>query len=134
MSPASSAPSSHAQAPALSDCAIIPMADVLYSRWTTPILWVLQHHGPQRFTEIRRHLGTVTAKVLTQRLRHLERDGLIHHAVTGSVPPRSDYSITALGLSLNPAFRELAAWSTTNLHLVEQARQDYDTSGNRRPA
>lgn len=131
MSPTTAAPSTRSERPPLSACPIIPVVDMVFSRWTTPILWVLQHHGPQRHTEIRRQLAPVTAKVLTHRLRQLERDGLVHRTSTGGVPPRSTYTITDLGLSLTPTFGTLAAWSTSNMHLVEEARQRYDRSGRR---
>ncbi len=123
-----------ADAEVLDPCPVAPVIDVVFSRWTTPVLWVLQHHGPLRFTEIREYLGAVTAKVLTQRLRQLERDGLITRKHFREAPPRVEYSITDLGLSLSPAFRVLAGWATENMGRVRQSRARYDTSGRPRPA
>lgn len=120
--------------PAVDACPISPLIDVVFSRWTTPILWVLQHHGPQRFTDVRRHLGTVTAKVLTQRLRQLERDGLVQRSYVAAVPPRAEYAITDLGLSLSPTFRMLATWAGAHMPAVEEARAGYDAAGRPRPA
>lgn len=119
---------------AVGACPINPVIEIVFSRWTTPILWTLQKQGPQRFNEIRRHLGTVTPKVLTQRLRQLERDGLVQREYFAEVPPRAEYAITELGLSLTPAFRVLASWTGSNIHLVEEARQQYDLSGRPRVA
>lgn len=132
--PTTSAPTVRHDVAALDACPISPLIDVVFSRWTTPILWVLQHHGPQRFNEIRRHLGSVTAKVLTQRLRQLERDGLVTRTYVAAVPPRADYAITDLGLSLSPTFRMLATWAGANMPAVEGARAQYDASGRPRPA
>nr|WP_261564522.1 helix-turn-helix domain-containing protein [Frankia gtarii] len=100
--------------------------DIVFSRWTTPILWTLNEHGRQRFVELERRIATITPKVLTQRLRQLERDGLIVRTYHPEVPPRVEYEISDLGRSLAPLFAHLADWVTTNLDTVEQARHDYD--------
>lgn len=115
-------------------CPVSPLIDVVFSRWTTPILWTLQVHGPQRFNELRRRLDQVTGKVLTQRLRQLERDGLVDRVHQPQVPPKSTYSITPLGLSLSPAFRVLAEWTGTHMHEVDTAREQYDEAGKPRSA
>jgi DNA-binding HxlR family transcriptional regulator len=115
-------------------CPVSPVIDVVFSRWTTPILWLLQNRGPLRFNAIRDTLGTVTAKTLTQRLRQLERDGLITRTYYPEVPPRVEYEITELGLSLSPAFRLLVGWSADNMPSVHQARARYDQAGGPMPA
>jgi DNA-binding HxlR family transcriptional regulator len=106
-------------------CPIAPVADVVFSRWTTPILWTLNEYGRLRFVELERRISTITPKVLTQRLRHLERDGLIVRTYHPEVPPRVEYEISDLGRSLAPLFAALAGWSV-NLDKVRQARLDYD--------
>lgn len=107
-------------------CPISPVVDIVFSRWTTPILWTLHEHGRQRFVELERRIAAITPKVLTQRLRQLERDGLIARAYHAEVPPRVEYQITDLGRSLAPVFAALGTWAG-NLDKVEQARADYDT-------
>jgi DNA-binding HxlR family transcriptional regulator len=107
-------------------CPIAPVVDIVFSRWTTPILWSLNEHGRQRFVELERRITTITPKVLTQRLRQLERDGLIVRTYHREIPPRVEYEISDLGRSLAPLFASLAEWATTNLDNVEQARHDYD--------
>ncbi|UGT62339.1 winged helix-turn-helix transcriptional regulator [Nocardia asteroides] len=106
-------------------CPIAPVVDVVFSRWTTPILWSLHEYGPHRFVELQQRIGSITPKVLTERLRHLERDGLISRTYFAEVPPRVVYEITALGTSLAPLFAALAEWSP-NLAAVERARGAYD--------
>ncbi|WP_433280198.1 winged helix-turn-helix transcriptional regulator [Micromonospora sp. CA-244673] len=113
-------------------CPIAPVVDLVFSRWTTPILWALHEYGRQRFVELERRLVTITPKVLTQRLRQLERDGLVLRTYHAEVPPRVEYEITELGRSLAPLFAHLAQWSAGHLDRVEQARQDYDAR--QRPA
>ncbi|RZB14713.1 transcriptional regulator [Streptomyces sp. F001] len=108
-------------------CPISPVVDIVFSRWTTPILWTLHTHGRQRFVELERRIAKITPKVLTQRLRQLERDGLIVRTYHPEVPPRVEYEISELGRSLAPLFAHLAEWAAENLDRVEQARHDYDT-------
>jgi DNA-binding HxlR family transcriptional regulator len=108
-------------------CPIAPVVDLVFSRWTTPILWALNEFGRQRFVELSRRITTITPKVLTQRLRQLERDGLVVRTYHAEVPPRVEYEISDLGRSLAPLFAHLAEWSAVNLEKVERARQDHDT-------
>ena len=106
-------------------CPISPVVDIVFSRWTTPILWSLHTHGRQRFVELERRITAITPKVLTQRLRQLERDGLVIRTYHPEVPPRVEYEISDLGRSLGPLFASLADWSP-NLEQVERARAEYD--------
>jgi DNA-binding HxlR family transcriptional regulator len=113
------------QADPVQACPIAPVVDIVFSRWTTPILWILHTEGRQRFGELAERIATITPKVLTERLRRLERDGLVlrtHHA---EMPPRVEYEITPLGRSLSPVFAALGDWSV-HLPEVELARQDHD--------
>ena len=107
-------------------CPIAPVVDIVFSRWTTPILWSLNEFGTQRFGELQKLIDGVTPKVLTQRLRQLERDGLITRTYHAEVPPRVEYEISALGASLAPVFATLTDWASINLDAVERARTDYD--------
>ncbi|MDT3440391.1 MULTISPECIES: helix-turn-helix domain-containing protein [unclassified Pseudofrankia] len=115
-------------APTLASCPITPVVDIVFSRWTTPILWQLNTHGRQRFSDLRALVGGITPKVLTQRLRQLERDGLVSRTMYGEIPPRVEYEITDLGRSLAPVFASLVTWSTGHLTEVDTAREEYDHS------
>ncbi|HXB47958.1 MAG TPA: helix-turn-helix domain-containing protein [Streptosporangiaceae bacterium] len=110
-------------------CPIAPVVDIVFSRWTTPILWQLHTRGRQRFNDLKELAGGITAKVLTQRLRQLERDGLVARFYFGEVPPRVEYEITPLGASLAPVFASLVTWSGANLDQVRAARTAYDKAG-----
>ncbi|MFJ1871859.1 helix-turn-helix domain-containing protein [Streptomyces sp. KS_5] len=112
-------------------CPVAPVVDIVFSRWTTPILWALHEYGRQRFVELERRIGTITPKVLTQRLRQLERDGLVVRTYHAEVPPRVEYEISELGGSLAPLFAALSEWSV-HLDAVERARVAYDTREDRR--
>ena len=108
-------------------CPIAPVVDIVFSRWTTPILWSLHTDGRQRFSELERRIDGITAKVLTQRLRQLERDGLVIRTYTPQIPPRVEYEISPLGRSLGPLFAHLSTWAAEHLPAVDSARASYDT-------
>ncbi|MFD6989542.1 winged helix-turn-helix transcriptional regulator [Streptomyces sp. NPDC059943] len=108
-------------------CPISPVVDIVFSRWTTPILWALHAHGRQRFVELERRIDRITPKVLTQRLRQLERDGMVVRTYHPEIPPRVEYEISELGRGLAPLFAHLAEWAADNLDKVDQARIAYDT-------
>jgi len=112
-------------------CPIAPVLDIVFSRWTTPILWTLHEYGKQRFVELQRTIATITPKVLTKRLRQLERDGLIVRTYHPEVPPRVEYEISELGRSLAPLFATLSEWARDNLAEVERARQEFDAAEER---
>jgi DNA-binding HxlR family transcriptional regulator len=107
-------------------CPISPVVDIVFSRWTTPVLWSLHTFGRQRFVELERRIKGITPKVLTQRLRQLERDGLVVRTYHPEVPPRVEYEISELGRSLRPLFAHLAEWAAANLDHVDAARRHYD--------
>jgi DNA-binding HxlR family transcriptional regulator len=115
-------------------CSMGLVLDVVFSRWTTPILWTLNEFGRHRFVELERRIGTITPKVLAQRLKQLERDGLVERTYYPEVPPRVEYEISDLGRSLGPLFATLARWTADNTSKVQEARQAYDAAVERRPS
>ncbi|WP_289849450.1 winged helix-turn-helix transcriptional regulator [Actinoallomurus spadix] len=95
-------------------CGIDAAMDVIGGKWKVLILWALKER-PCRFGELRRHLPGVTEKVLASHLRELEEDGIVHREAYDEVPPRVEYSLTGLGVSLNAALAPLGAWGRENI-------------------
>jgi DNA-binding HxlR family transcriptional regulator len=95
-------------------------------KWTMMVLEVLAEHGELRFTRLSELVGGISQKMLTQTLRHMERDGLVVRTVFPIVPPKVEYRLTGLGLSLGSAFCGVWVWAAENLRQVEQARQAFD--------
>jgi DNA-binding HxlR family transcriptional regulator len=95
-------------------------------KWTLMILEVLEEHGELRFTRLSEHVKGISQKMLTQTLRQMERDGLIVRTVHPVIPPKVEYRLTHLGLSLGAAFCGVWVWAAENLEQVEQARSDFD--------
>ncbi|QNE75275.1 transcriptional regulator [Streptomyces finlayi] len=95
-------------------CGIDAAMGVVGGKWKGLILWALNERT-YRFGELRRELPGVTEKVLTSHLRELEEDGIVHREVHAEVPPRVEYSLTPLGVSLNEALEPLGAWGREKL-------------------
>ncbi|SOC42030.1 winged helix-turn-helix transcriptional regulator [Ureibacillus acetophenoni] len=83
--------------------------DLLGKRWTTLILYQLLE-GPQRFNEIESALP-ISGRLLSERLKELEKEGIVERAVYSEVPVRVEYSLTEKGLALEGAIREVEKWS-----------------------
>ena len=96
-------------------------------KWTMLILEVLSEHGIVRFTQLSRLVQGISQKMLTQTLRHMERDGLVTRTIHPVVPPKVEYKLTALGLSLGAAFCGVWVWASENLQAVEGARLTFDS-------
>ncbi|MFE7799376.1 winged helix-turn-helix transcriptional regulator [Nocardia sp. NPDC057440] len=92
-------------------CPITPVIDLVFGRWSTQVLWVLTHDGRLRFTQLQQRIPGLTPKVLTQRLRQLERDGLVARTYYAEVPPRVEYAATSLAATLAPVFGSIVDWS-----------------------
>ncbi|HEY8474127.1 MAG TPA: helix-turn-helix domain-containing protein [Natronosporangium sp.] len=80
----------------------------------------------KRFTELKREIPGISQRMLTATLRMLERDGLVARTVHPVVPPRVDYALTPLGLSLLGTVCSLVGWAYTNAEAIEKARAAYD--------
>ncbi len=100
-------------------------------KWTMLILEVLTEKGELRFTRLSELVAGVSQKMLTQTLRQMERDGLITRTVHPVVPPKVEYKLTGLGLSLGAAFCGVWVWAEQNLKHVEKARIEFDQKGGR---
>ncbi|MFE5943353.1 winged helix-turn-helix transcriptional regulator [Streptomyces sp. NPDC056480] len=95
------------------------------SRWGVLVLAALLERS-YRFSELRRHIGGVSEKMLAQTLQTLERDGFVHRDAKPVIPPRVDYSLTELGTGAARQVWELARWSERQVAAVEGARERYD--------
>jgi DNA-binding HxlR family transcriptional regulator len=104
---------------------------VISGRWKAIILYHL-FDGPKRLSELKRQVPDVSQKVLIQQLRELEEHGLVHREIFRQVPPRVDYSATALGLSLEPVLRALCEWGQR--HAAELNELDRLAACQLRPA
>jgi len=106
------------------NCPIRDVLDRLGDRWTVLVLHELAT-GTLRFSELRRRIADISPRMLAQTLRHLEQDGLVRREVFPTVPPRVDYTLTALGESFFERIEMLAQWAADHHDEVRAARQAY---------
>ncbi len=88
-------------------------------KWTMLVLEILAEKDRLRFGQLGKEIGSISQKMLTQTLRGMERDGLIERQVYPVVPPKVEYKLTGLGLSLGSAFCGVWLWAAENLASVE---------------
>jgi DNA-binding HxlR family transcriptional regulator len=98
-------------------------------KWTMLVLEVLAEKGELRFTRLSELVEGISQKMLTQTLRQMERDGLVKRTVHPVVPPKVEYKLTQLGMSLGAAFCGVWVWAAENLNQVERARRKFDKKG-----
>ena len=109
------------------DCPTRQILDRIADKWTVLIVVALQT-GAKRFGELRREVGGISQKMLTQTLRSLERDGLVLRRVKPSSPVSVEYELTQLGRSLVPALAGLTDWAVGAMPEIEGARSHYGSS------
>jgi DNA-binding HxlR family transcriptional regulator len=95
-------------------------------KWSMLVVTVLAD-GPRRFSELRREIEPISQRMLTLTLRSLERDGLVLRTVTPTIPPRVDYELTPLGLSLREPVLALAQWAVAHLPQIAEAQARFDS-------
>jgi DNA-binding HxlR family transcriptional regulator len=100
--------------PGAHHCGVTAAMDVIGGKWKSSILWALNERAC-RFGELRRELPGITEKVLASHLREMEADGIVHREVYDEVPPRVEYTLTPLGVSLNEALKPLGDWGQDHL-------------------
>lgn len=89
-------------------CPMDALLRVLMGSWTTYILWVLRTEGALRFGALKAKVPGISAKVLTERLRLLERYGLVHRDYEATIPPRVTYRLARRGNELTPVLELLS--------------------------
>ena len=110
----------------MAQCPTRQVLDHIAGKWTGLILGRLQEAPTKRFSQLRREVGGISQKMLTQTLRSLERDGLVERTVHPEVPPRVEYALTPLGASLAEAVSAIRLWTEANFADVLEARERYE--------
>lgn len=104
---------------AVAFCPVETSIEMLSGKWKGRILWKLYNTPTMRFGELRRALGTITEKMLSQQLRELELLGFVRRNVYREVPPKVEYSLTDFGRSIGPILDKFAEWGVANLKKVK---------------
>ena len=97
-------------------CPVIVVQNMIAGKWKLSILWQLSD-GTKRFNELQKLLPDISQGILTQQLRELERDGLVHREIYREVPPKVEYSLTEIGQSFKPVLSIMCDWGKKYLAL-----------------
>jgi len=95
-------------------CPVEAALVVIGGKWKALIIWQLKS-GTLRFTELMERLPMVTPRMMTKQLRELEEDAVITRTVYPEVPPRVEYALAPLGISVVPVLESLCTWGTEYL-------------------
>src|SRR4051812_18777394 len=112
---------------ALVNCPIRQVLDRFGDKWSILVVELLSHKGRLRFSEIGHHIGDISQKMLTVTLRSLEADGLILREIFPEIPPRVEYELTPLGLSLVPHIESMTNWGKEHLAAILENRRIFES-------
>jgi len=109
------------------DCDVRQILDRIGDKWSLLVIALLDNRS-MRFTELKKTIDRISQRMLTVTLRQLERDGLVSRTVYPVVPPRVDYELTPLGVTLHATIQSLVTWTETHQSEIATARARYDAS------
>lgn len=108
-------------------CPMDGILRILMGPWTTYILWQLRSNGPMRFGQLKKQMPTISAKMLTERLRMLEEAQILHREQENTIPPKVTYSLTERGSDLNRVLDDLKKlsdkWDCPNAHSEKEEKK-----------
>ena len=97
-------------------CPVDATINMIGGKYKSLILWKLMTETTLRFSQLQKEIPTATPKMLTQQLRELEANGLIHRHVYPVVPPKVEYSLTNFGKSIKPVLESMYIWGSDYLN------------------
>ncbi len=106
-------------------CPTRRVLDRIADKWAVLALGLLSQ-GPVRFNQLRRQIEGISQKMLSQTLKNLERDGLVHRKAIATVPVTVEYSITPLGRTLIDTIDGLRVWAEAHIGEVQKSQTRYD--------
>lgn len=108
------------------NCPTRAILERIADKWTTLVIGILAQSPSRRFNELKRTIGGISQKMLTQTLRDLERDGLVKRTMYPEIPPRVEYELTPLGKTLCGPLSALTQWSHDHIEEVKRAQAEFD--------
>jgi DNA-binding HxlR family transcriptional regulator len=114
----------------LSPCRARAILQRVGDKWSMSVIDLLGQ-STMRFSELHRSIDGITARMLTVTLRGLERDGIVTRTIHPVIPPRVEYELTPMGLTLLDAIGQLVSWADSHLPEISEAQAAYDA---KRPA
>lgn len=92
------------------NCPVTPVIQMLQGKWKLQIIYELCIQSPMRFGQLKKMLAPITNTMLTNALKELEADQLVHREQYNEIPPRVEYSLTEKGQNLLPVFYAISQW------------------------
>lgn len=99
-------------------CPVAFTSRIMGGKWKARIVWALVRHDVLRFSDIRRACPPISDRILSKELKELEGWGLIARREYSTIPPKTEYSLTALGQTLRPVMAAMAAWGTEHRSMI----------------
>ena len=112
-------------APSPPDCRVREILNRVGDKWSVCVIGRLGEQT-RRFSELRREIDGITARMLTVTLRGLERDGIVRRTIYPVIPPRVEYELTPMGRTLHQTIGELITWADSHVAEIDAARAAYD--------
>jgi len=109
----------------IDDCPVRNVLDRVGDKWSILIISILGEYGTLRFNQVSHKIGNISQKMLTVTLKTLEADGLVSRKLFPEIPPRVEYTLTPLGLSLLPAIENLTNWANEHMPAILANRKQY---------
>ncbi len=103
------------------DCPVSSTLSIVGGKWTGKIIYQIQDRTV-RFNELKRSIPNISQRMLTKQLRDLEDAQIVQRKVYAEIPPRVEYSLTELGLTLRPVFKVLKAWGISYRQKMDEER------------
>jgi DNA-binding HxlR family transcriptional regulator len=107
------------------NCPTHKVLDLISDRWTVLVIGLLEQKS-LRFSELQRHIGGISQKMLSHTLRQLERDGLVTRTVYAQVPPKVEYALTPLGQTLCEPLAAIRQWAELHIDHIAEAQALYE--------
>ena len=107
-----------------SQCPVRNVLDQLGGKWTVLILSALAER-PYRFGELKREIGDISQRMLTQTLRDLQADGMIERTVFPTTPPSVEYRLSPMGRSFLVPLSAMVDWAFANFPAIREAREAF---------
>lgn len=94
------------------DCPVKYALDLLNGKWKLRIVWELNQQETIRFNELQRRLSGISSVMLSKSLEELEQHNIVNRQQYNEIPPKVEYSLTALGKAIDPALQALGNWGS----------------------
>ena len=106
--------------PSTFKCPVALTSRIMGGKWKARIVWTLVRLGRQRYSDLRRAVPPISDRILSRELKELEGWDIVARTELPGVPPKTEYSLTAFGKTLEPIMAAMATWGTEHKERFEE--------------